>query len=421
MNIFRKKNLHHTPRASQAHDRIFKLPVDTGSRFNFLGGYSGPDSLSTAKMASKQAFYRYIRESIPLVSAAVWAWVKLCNTPSSIRFEGTDSESKKAEIEIRELEQTILENPFFRGDPFRQLNELMFTEIFTVGRFAGKLHLLKDGSGVDFLETLDAYQVHWGRKTGQKWTAKYGLVESEAKTIKPDEIFVSTLGQDISNPFGIEPLSSIPFVLGIEEQFLDDMAKSSHNAGFPRLQIRITPPESWDNEKPEQYASRINKYFDDTVSEFSDMAIDKNIFSWNDVEVSIIGGEKGRSFTWKIHREQIIEDVITGMKLFPWVLGRSHGTTKEWVRSQYNLLMQEVDSIQSSARSLVEWIVNEHLKLKKINAAAMLVFEPNKDPFEIERENAFGKRIENLDKLLQSKVITEDEHKDTLRNKWLQT
>ena len=75
---------------------------------------------------------------------------------------------------------------------------------------------------------------------------------------------------------------------------------------------------------------------------------DDNVFTWDDVEVTVIGGDEHRSSVWRFNREQVIEDVITGLRLYPWVLGRSHGTTKNWVEAQFNLLMQIVDSVQKS-------------------------------------------------------------------------
>jgi len=58
--------------------------------------------------------------------------------------------------------------------------------------------------------------------------------------------------------------------------------------------------------------------FDQTTDQFSNLEADQNLFTWSDVEVLVIGGEKGRSFTWKVNREQVLEDVIMALRLFPW-------------------------------------------------------------------------------------------------------
>jgi len=407
----RRQNPIRAARASSSKSPAFRVPVESASKIA-PGFYSGPDDIASAGMLDRGRFYRYIRDSIPIVGASHWAWVKLCNTPNVIKFDGDEVAGKKATDELR---RRILENPYSFGDSMNILSEMIFSELFLCGRYLAEVIPLPDG-GVDYLKSMDSFKLKFERNS--RWTAFYGTDEKNRIWLDPQKVIYLSLASDMSNPLGIEPLGSIPFVLKIEQQFLADMAKSSHNAGYPRLQISITPPTAWDNEEAEAYTARINKYFDDTVEVFSELDIDKNIFTWNDVEVKIVGGDQGRTWTWKIHREQIIEDVITGMKLFPWVLGRSHGTTKEWVRSQYNLLMQVVDSVQANVAEAIQRILNANLVARKINATATFTFEPNKDPFEMDRENAFEKRIGNVQKLVGMKAVDEEEAKTYLRARW---
>ncbi len=410
--LFRKRiNPIRPVRAASSKSPMFRVPVEGASKIA-PGFYQGPDDITKAGLLNRGAFYRYIRDSIPIVGAAHWAWVKLCNTPNIIKFDGAEEAAKKATDELR---RRILENPYSFGDSMNILSEMIFSELFLCGRYLAEIVTLPDG-GVDYLKSLDSFKLKFERK--ERWAGYYGLEGQTKKLLDPEKVIYLCLSNDSVNPLGIEPLGSIPFVLQIEQQFLADMAKSSHNAGYPRLQISITPPAAWDNEEAEAYTARINKYFDDTVDVFSELDVDKNIFTWNDVEVKIVGGDQGRTWTWKIHREQIIEDVITGMKLFPWVLGRSHGTTKEWVRSQYNLLMQVVDSVQANAAEALQTILNMNLAGQDIKSQARFSFEPNKDPFETERENAFDRRIENVKKLLGMKAIEEEEAKLYLRARW---
>ena len=113
--------------------------------------------------------------------------------------------------------------------------------------------------------------------------------------------------------------------------------------------------------------------------------------------------------SWKLNREQVIEDVITGMKLFPWVVGRSHGTTKNWVQAQFNLLMQVVDSIQVEGKAVADWILNLELKLRNIPVKAEYVFSPNQDPYELDREKAASLRLETVDQKVRRGYISKNE------------
>lgn len=193
------------------------------------------------------------------------------------------------------------------------------------------MHLFPDRSGISHLEFLDPFHIHWKKNSDGRVVPFLEHEDGGLESLAGDLFFYRTLISDLANPQGIEPLASIPFVLEIEQQMLEDMARSSHNAGTPRLQIKIQPPEALPGEDPQNYHERVNGYFERTVSQFSELGPDDNVFTWSDVEVTVIGGNGAGGGIWKLNREQVIEDVITGLKLFPWVLGRSHGTTKNWI------------------------------------------------------------------------------------------
>jgi hypothetical protein len=362
--------------------------------------------------SSRASFYRYLRDTLPIVSTAVWSWVRLCSTPQSTDLTGSETEIKRAKGILNDLDSRILENPYQRGKGIDRLTEAMFLELFTLGRFAGELVLLPDGSGIDCFHTLDPFKIKW--EPGYRWKAIYEEENGTERVLNHECTFYTTLGMDVSNPAGVEPLASVPFVLEIEQKLLEDMARSSHNAGTPRLQVKITPPQPFENEHEEEYLSRINSYFDQTVEQFSSLEADQNLFTWSDVEVTVIGGEKGRTFSWKVNREQVLEDVIMALKLFPWVLGRSHGTTRNWVGAQYNLLMQEVDSIQASATALADWLRNTELKLLGCKAESRHVFAPNQDPFLLERAQAEEITFRTIDGMVEKGFITKDEGKRRL-------
>jgi len=127
------------------------------------------------------------------------------------------------------------------------------------------------------------------------------------------------------------------------------------------------------------------------------------------VEIAVIGGETHRGFVWRLNREQVIEDVITGLRLYPWVVGRSHGTTKNWVESQFNLLMQMVDSVQGQGASLGNWLRNTELRMQGLSITTQHQFAPNQDPFLLSRMQARAVEFETVDKKVQRGYISKDD------------
>jgi len=353
------------------------------------------------------AYYRYLRDHIPIVSSAVWTWVHLCSTPQSCDLEGPEADVQKARTVLSDLERRIGVNPLNRGDGIARLTEAMFLELFTVGRFAGEIVLFKDGSGIEHFRPIDSNRIDW--QFTDRWEPSFKDEDDNPLKIPKERLFYATLSHDLFNPRGPDPLAAIPFVTEIEQRMLDDMARSSHNAGTPRLQIRITPPQQLENEGSPEYVSRVNRYFDDVVSQMREIGPDDNLFTWSDVEVRIVGGDVGRNYSWRLNREQVIEDVITGLKLFPWVVGRSHGTTKDWVQAQFNILMQIVDSIQAWGISLADWIRTTELRLHGNLAIPHHRFAPNQDPFMVERERARQIQFEVVDGKVQRGYISKDQ------------
>jgi len=366
--------------------------------------------------ANRAEFYRYLRDHVPIISAAVWSWVHLCATPQSYSLNGNEAEKQRAIKVLDDLEKRLLENPLIRRDGVKQLTEQFFLELFTVGSFAGEIIPLADGSGIDYFRTIDPDGIQWERDGRwrpyiiQESVSGLGMSGKEKRIyLNPDRFFFATLGADITNPRGIEPFASIPFVAQIQEAMLSDMARSARNAGTPRLQVRVRPPKPLAHENDKEYRARINRYFDDTVSQFTRLDADDNLFTWDDVEVTVIGGDLNRNFTWRLNREQVIEDVVTGLRLFPWVLGRSHGTTKNWVEAQFNLLMQIVDSVQNLGASLGNWLRNTELKMKGMSVTAEHIFAPNQDPFLLSRMQARSVEFDTIDKKVRAGYISKDD------------
>jgi hypothetical protein len=356
---------------------------------------------------NRAEFYRYLRDHVPIISAAVWSWVHLCATPQSYTLSGSEANKQRAITILDELEKRLLENPLIRRDGLKQLTEQFFLELFTVGSFAGEIVPLADGSGIDYFHTIDPDVIQWERDG--RWKAFVQDDHGKKTYLNADRFFFATLGADITNLRGIEPFASIPFVAQIQEAMLSDMARSARNAGTPRMQIRIRPPKAQAHENEKEYQARINRYFDDTVSQFTRLDADDNIFTWDDVEVTVIGGDLNRNFKWRLNREQVIEDVVTGLRLFPWVLGRSHGTTKNWVEAQFNLLMQIVDSVQNLGASLGNWLRNTELKMRGLPVISEHIFAPNQDPFLVSRMQARSVEFDTVDKKVRAGYISKDD------------
>lgn len=367
-------------------------------------GFPGPLESSFVYSGGNRAeFYRYLRDRLPIISAGIWSWVHLCATPLAQKISGPARAIKEAENIIAALENRL--QPYPGRMALDRFTEALFWDLFTLGRCAAEIIPLPDLSGLASIRFLDPFRVKIGRNQ-----ERYYIDDNRRlRSVVADRFFYAVLQYDPSQPAGIEPLATLPFVLAIENQLLEDMARSSHNIGSPRLQVKITPPLREPSESAEEYENRATRYFDDTVSGFAKLDPDDNLFTWSDVEVTLIGGDGHSKSAWRVNRQEVIEDVVTGLKLFPWVLGRSHGTTKNWVEAQFNLLMHIVNSLQLRGLQLAERIVNTELALRGNPCRVTYSYQPHPDPFALQREQAFSMRAETLLKLAEGGFLTKEE------------
>lgn len=351
--------------------------------------------------------FRYLRDSVPIISSAIGCWVNLCTTKLSRTIEGTPAEREKSNRLLGLLDARLLELPYGRGSGLHKLLQGLYMELFTTGRFACEAIMEKDESSINHLAWIDPYTISWIHGENG-WEPYRRDSDEKLHRIEPANFFYGTLITDLTNPMGVEPLSSIPFVAEVDQQMLEDMARSSHNSGTPRFQVKIERPEPFAHENARDYIDRANRYFRDVNAEFQNLEPDQNIFTWRDVDIQVIGGS-GNNWNWRLNREQVIEDVITGMKLYPWVLGRTHRSTQNWVKSQFDLLMHMTSVYQRSGLELADWITNLELRKHGVEAYVSHSFARHPDPFALEKFQAEREQFEIIDAKVRRGYISKDD------------
>ncbi len=208
--------------------------------------------------------YRFLRDSIPLLSACIWTWSRLTAAPG--RFEILDCRTPEEENSALET----LENMSLRLDPSRHHRNgglesflpMLCDGLFTDGAFAGFIQVLPDVSGVDRFCPIDpGHLAVVYEKTDSKLVLQ---TERGNVALDSDDFYYLGLNTDLKSGLGKSVLRTIPFVAHIEQQLIDDMRRTMHNAGYHRLHVKIAPPEKLSGESDEAYITRINEYVDQT-------------------------------------------------------------------------------------------------------------------------------------------------------------
>jgi len=380
--LFPRRSRQTKPAASHVADyRTLARPASTPRR----GSLRTSDKieamldLSQAQVQSgrfRTQLYRFLTDNLPLVSACIWTWSRLAAAPGEYRMIGeSDRARSRGAAELNKLACRLTTS--VAGRPVSQTTFLvdLFQCLFRDGQYGGFVTVAADGSRVDRFVPLDVADVRIDEDSARpRMVCDAG--EKQIPLDRPD-FFHLGLNQGQTSPLGRSILQAIPFVAYIEQQLVDDMRRSSHNAGFHRLHVKITPPEKLAGEGDGAYVDRINSYFDSTVRMIRSCEVDDNPVTWDNVTIESIGPRGAQTVTnrWFMNHRSLVEEICAGTHLAPFLLGYSYGATTTWAGFKFDLVMRQVQSVQAEAAQLLKQIGDVELALRGIDGECEFVFD----------------------------------------------
>jgi len=351
-----------------------KQPYQTTDRLNAMLKMSMADVKSGRY---RTMLYRFLSDNIPVVNSCLWTWSRLAAAPGEFRLAGNDSErqAERALSRLEELARRVYLDAGGQSTGVPAFLVDMFRSLFRDGIFGGFVTVKSDASGVQHFVPVDSVDILLEEINGRPSL----VLETDNRSIdlsRPDFRHL-TLNAGANAPLGQSVLQAVPFVSYIEQQLIDDMRRTSHNAGFHRLHVKIAPPERMAGESDSAYTDRINGYFDATVSMIRSCEIDDNPVTWDNVAIDYIGPQPGRGGTnhWFFHHRAMVEEICAGTHLAPFLLGYSYGDTTTWSAFKFDVVMRQVRSVQAEAAQLLEWIGDIELALAGIDARCRFVFD----------------------------------------------
>lgn len=329
--------------------------------------------------AFRVRLYRFMAEAIPLIGSVIWTWSRLSAAPGDFKLyrDGQSVDDDPAVQVLDELFQKINKLNFGRFGSVADLLPAFFQSLFLDGAVAGALVLAPDLAGIEEFKFFDIANTSVNISGSGEVNITISRDGVEYVHTGPD-LYYYALNNSFSNPGGRSVLSSIPFVAYVEQQLIDDMRRSMHNAGYHRLHVKIKPPDKKEGESDEVYVSRANSYFDSTVAMIKDIETEDNPVTWDDVAIEYIGpSQQGgvRSNHWYLTHRAMIEEICSGTHLAPFLLGYAYNTTTNWAQFKYDLVMRQVVTVQNAAVNFLEWLANVELSLKGFNLSARWCFD----------------------------------------------
>lgn len=348
--------------------------------------------------------FRFFRDTVPDISDAVWTWKRLCQTGFDTQIVEPSSEQARARAErlIGELNARV--NSGDRG--MDGLLDIFYSSLFTFGAAALEIVLSPSRESIHDVVPVDVWTVRFRRENGR--LQAYQLQGGEAVKLPMERFIYFGMDRDGTNPYGRSMLRSIPFLVKIQQRLIEDMAKATHNAGWPKLHVSYKPDERQRGESPEAYKARIDGSFDELRDTLSGLEADQNLVTYDNIEVKLVQGA-GQSQIFYENHKAIEEQVITGMHLMPILLGRNYGTTETYGTAQFEIINRHVEAVNRQVKRILERLYNFELALMWGQARAKVKMRSNRTVDVMREATARGKEIENALKLKEAGLITQEQ------------
>jgi len=362
--------------------------------------------------------YRFLADQLPIINACLWTWVRLMAAPGEYRIAetGRTAQADRAQRRLDQLWSQGYTNVLGNRVGLVTLLPGLVTSLLRDGMFCGFVVVHRDGSGIDQFFPVDPIDIVREETRGQ-WRLVLERENSRIDLNRPDFYYLP-LRHGVEAPFGRSILQPIPFVSYIEQQLVDDMRRSSHNSGYHRLHVRITPPERLAGESDDAYTDRIDGYFDSTVKMIRSCEVDDNPVTWDNVAVDYIGPDKSRevSNSWFMNHRAMIEDICAGTNLAPYLLGYSYGATTTWASLKFDVVMRQVRSVQTEIAHFLEWLGNLDLALAGLDVKCRFVFDNSFAYQAVDTLAVQSGQIENILKLYNAGLIDEVSAREKAEN-----
>lgn len=353
-------------------------------------------------------YYHYLRTRVPMVADGIAVWVDLSTSGNTVSLRGGSKlDQEEATRYLEDLNYRAYEFDYEWGAGFQRLTELFYLNFYTNGRFCAEIVPYADMTGIAYVGIVDPFSIKFRREADHIKLYQGGL--DEEIPLPKERIFYAAFDPDAKNPMGHSLLDSIRWVVQIKEKLIEDMAKASHNSGFPRLKVSIEQPPQIPGESVKDYVARVNKDFDETVALFRDLAPEDNIFTMSNIVVDYLAPSGGQDFQWSINMDRVEGEVVAGLRLFPWLLGSSSSTTKNWVEAQHDVLMQRVYRGVQHGTRFMNWIRNTELRLKGSVVRANQEYKPLRDPGRLVEERSQQWQFRRIDDMVTRGYISKDE------------
>ena len=310
--------------------------------------------------AAERALYDSLRESVPIIDAALDKIIRLMGGFS------VKAKNRAAQAEADEFVKNVRVN----GTDFG-LNSFVFSfldSLLTYGQAVGEMLPESGLRGVSAVYNAALRDV--SLRPGKSPMEPQICVNDTGgprPVSRPELVFASLLNQKPGTLRGRSLLSGLPFVSEILLRIFTSLKNNWERVGDVRFAVTYTPEsgECFTEESARQIADEWKKAMrGDSVCDF---------VSVGDVRVRVIGAENQMP-DCQVPVRVLLEQIVAKLGIPPFLLGFSWSSTEHMSVQQADILTSELEYYRMTAEPAVRKIVRTHLRLAGYSTGFSLVW-----------------------------------------------
>lgn len=302
--------------------------------------------------------YASLRESVPVIDAAISKIVRLC---ASFHFE-TGNERLDGEI------NDFFENINVGGNQtgLYAFVATYLSELLTYGSAVGEM--IADGRGLYALYNGELSALEVKRAENNLDLEFYN---SNQKIANQDLILFSALNPEPGKILGTSLLRGLPFVSDILLKIYNTIGENWEHAGNLRYAVTYKPQGDLADGSAKESAQQIAQAWRDAMS--SKDAV-KDFVAVGDVSVKVIGADSA-VLESEIPVRQLLEQIIAKTGLPPYMLGFSWSTTERMSMQQADILTTELEAYRRILSPVILKIGKKYLQVNGIASPLFVVWD----------------------------------------------
>ena len=313
----------------------------------------------------EERVYREMRESIPVLDAAVGKMVRLCGG-FEVRCKNPQAQHK--------LNTFLQMMPCGRGQMgIESFLSGYLDSLLTYGRAVGELVVAGGKLRAVCWGDVTALEVQEGN--GPLDVVLWGMDDHGLMRPLPYQhlLLFTTMNPEPAHPYGVSMFRGMPFLADILLKIYNTIGSNWERAGNLRYSVICKGGENLDPVTAQERGKAVAEQWAKAMEDGKNGTV-RDFVAVGDVEIKVIGGE-APLLDSEVPVRQILEQLVAKTGLPPFLLGLSWSTTERMSTQQADILTSELWALRRTVEPAMRKICQTYLALEGMDNQVEILWD----------------------------------------------